>query len=81
MATYSVYILECNDGSLYTGIATDVARRFAEHRAGTGAKYTRSRGAVRVVYSAVCGSRSEAQKQEAKIKRMSRREKVTLLNG
>ena len=45
---YYVYMLRCEDGSLYTGITTDLARRFEEHRNGKGAKYTRSRGAVRI---------------------------------
>jgi putative endonuclease len=79
MATYSVYILECDDGSLYTGIALDVERRFAEHKRGTGARYTRSRGAVRIVYQEVCGTRSVAQKREAHIKRMATRDKHALV--
>jgi putative endonuclease len=79
MATYSVYILECADGSFYTGVTTDVDRRFKEHQAGTGARYTRSRGAVRMVYAEVCGTRSEAQKREASIKRLTRQEKKSLV--
>jgi predicted GIY-YIG superfamily endonuclease len=79
MATYSVYIVACADGSLYTGVATDVLRRLEEHRSGKGAKYTRGRAPLRLVYSEVCGTRSVAQKREAAIKRMTRAEKETLV--
>ena len=67
--TYFLYILECADGSLYTGITTDVARRFEEHKTGKGAHYTRSHKPVRVAYSEPCGNRSDAQKREAEIKK------------
>ena len=76
---YWVYILRCADASLYTGIATDVERRAAEHNSGTGAKYTRSRRPVTVVYREVCADKSAALKREAAIKRLTRTEKLALI--
>jgi len=76
---YIVYILECNDGTLYTGITTDIARRLKEHTEGIGSKYTKARGVRKVVYKEVCVNRSEASKREAEIKRLSRDEKIHLL--
>lgn len=76
---YFVYLVECADGTLYTGISTDVARRVAEHNAGTGAKYTRARRPVRVVYVEEAGDRSEASRREFEIKRLSRKEKEALI--
>ena len=77
--TYSVYILECNDGTLYTGVSNDVEKRFAAHLVGEGAKYTRARGAKRIVYTEQCGTRGEAQQREAAIKKMTRSEKQSLI--
>jgi putative endonuclease len=74
-----VYILRCRDGSLYTGVATDVDRRFAEHRAGTGARYTRSHKPAKVVYRRKLGSRSKALKREAQIKKWPRKQKLELI--
>jgi len=76
---YSVYIIRCADDSLYTGITTDVARRFAEHKEGKGARYTRARGAVKVVYVEKYKNRSMASKREAEIKRYTRAEKLALI--
>lgn len=76
---YFVYILQCEDGSLYTGLTTDVKRRFAEHKAGTGGAYTRSHGAERLVYAEKKKDRSAASKREAEIKRLSRAEKMALI--
>ena len=76
---YFVYILKCADESLYTGVTTDVARRFNEHAAGTGARYTRAHGAKRIVYTEACGDRASAQKREAAIKRLSRGEKLEVV--
>ena len=76
---YFVYILKCKDGSLYTGITTDVKRRFVEHRAGTGGHYTRSRGVVKVLYTEKCKDRGMALKREASIKRMKRVDKLYLI--
>lgn len=76
---YFVYILECADGSLYTGITTDVARRLAEHKKGIGSNYTRARGVKKLVYKETHKDRSSASKREAFIKRLSRKEKLQLL--
>jgi len=76
---YFVYILECADKSLYTGITTDVERRFAEHKAGTGAQYTRTRKAICVRYVESCTDRSSASKREAAIKKLSREQKLLLI--
>ncbi len=77
---YSVYILECSDGSLYTGIARDVTRRVDEHRRGKGARYTRSHGVKALRYVEEVGTRSAAQKREASIKGLSREKKLLLIN-
>jgi putative endonuclease len=79
--TYAVYIVECADRTLYTGIATDVTRRLAEHNgSGTrGARYTSARRPVRLIYVADFADRSTACKEEARIKRMSRMEKQALI--
>lgn len=76
-----VYILECADGTLYTGISTDMERRCSQHNAGTGARYTRSRLPVKIVYFESCGSQSEALKREAAIKAYSRTEKLNLIRS
>ena len=76
---YYVYILKCADGSLYTGITTDVARRFAEHKNGSGAHYTRSHMPVKIVYTEKRNDRSRAQKREAEIKKLSRVLKLKLI--
>ena len=74
-----VYILECKDGTLYTGITTDVEKRCAAHRSGKGAKYTRGRGPLELVYCEECVDHSAALKREAEIKKLSRREKEKLI--
>jgi len=77
---YYLYILECADKSLYTGIATDLARRLEEHNnSSLGAKYTRGRRPVKLVYSKKFRNRSLASKAEAKIKKLSREEKLALI--
>lgn len=78
---YYVYILECDDGSLYTGITTDLKRRLKEHKSGSGARYTRSRKAARFVYTEKRPDRSSALKREAEIKRWPKRKKLDLING
>lgn len=75
---YIVYMLECADGSLYTGITTNLARRFAEHQAGTGAAYTRSHAVVRVAYSEAQPNRAAASQREAAIKKLPRATKLAL---
>ena len=74
-----VYILRCGDGTLYTGITTDVEKRFATHCAGKGAKYTRGRGPLEIVYREECSGHSAALKREAEIKKLSREEKENLI--
>ncbi|MCD7946850.1 MAG: GIY-YIG nuclease family protein [Oscillospiraceae bacterium] len=76
---YTVYMLRCADGTLYTGITNDLTRRIAVHNSGKGAKYTRGRLPVKLVYSAPCPNKSEALRMELVIKRMNRREKEALL--
>lgn len=76
-----VYMLRCADGSLYTGIATDVARRFAEHCSGRGAKYTRSHPPLAVVYCEECEDKGAALRREAAIKKLPRGKKLELAEG
>ena len=78
---YTVYMLHCRGGALYTGIARDLAKRLAEHRAGKGSKYVRSRLPVRVVLTESARTLSAALKREAAIKRMSRAFKRQLVRG
>ena len=79
MSAWSVYIVSCADGSLYTGISCDVPRRVAVHNSGRGAKYTRSRLPVRLVYQEDLDDRSSALKREAEIKRMGSNDKQRLV--
>lgn len=76
-----VYILRCSDNTLYTGITNDLDRRVAMHNKGTGAKYTRSRGPVHVVYMERCADQSAALQREAAIKKLTRNEKLELIEG
>ena len=76
---HHVYIVECADGSLYTGHTTDVERRVAEHNAGTGAKYTRGRTPVELVYKESFAGRSAAMSREHEIKAFSRARKDELV--
>lgn len=76
--TWKLYILRCGDGSLYTGITTDVENRLEAHRSGKGAKYTRGRGPLELVYSEDCGDHSAALKRELEIKALPREEKLKL---
>ena len=77
--TWKLYILRCKDGTLYTGITTDVEKRLAAHRAGKGAKYTRGRGPLELVYQETCGDHSAALKRELEIKALPREEKQKLI--
>ncbi len=80
MATrHVVYVLECADGTFYTGYTTDLQRRIDEHNDGNGAKYTRGRTPVRLLYHERYNSRSAAMSREYKIKQLSRREKERLV--
>ena len=76
---YFLYLLQCRDKSIYTGITTDVARRLAEHKAGTGGNYTRSHGADRILYTEEFKNRSMASKREAEIKKWPRGKKRNLI--
>ena len=76
-----VYILRCGDGTLYTGITDDVPRRLAAHRAGKGAKYTRGRGPLELVYQERVPDKSAALRREAAIKRLRRGEKERLIES
>lgn len=78
--THYVYIVECTDGSLYTGYTTDVTRRVEEHNAGDGAKYTRGRRPVEVVYVEPFSDRSPAMAREYEIKQLSTRDKRALID-
>ena len=75
-----VYILRCKDDSLYCGITPDVEKRLEQHRSGKGAKYTRGRGPLEVVYTEECNNHSDALKREYTIKRLSRIEKLKLID-
>lgn len=75
---YFVYILECNDGTLYTGWTVDIQRRLNRHNQGLGAKYTRSRCPVTLKYLEECTSKNEACRREAQIKRYTRESKLAL---
>ncbi len=79
--SWTVYLLRCSDGSLYTGITNDLARRLAAHRAGAGAAYTRSRRPLALVYRERCSGRSAALRREAAIKRLDRAAKLRLVRG
>ena len=76
--TWWVYILRCGDGTFYTGVTTDVAARLETHRAGKGAKYTRSRGPLQLAYSEKCEDKTLAFQREYAIKQLKRSEKAAL---
>ena len=82
MPDWYLYLVRCRDGSLYTGITTDVARRFAEHREnrGAGAKYLRGRGPLRLVFEKKLGGRSLALGVESKVKKLSKAKKEALVS-
>ena len=75
---WKLYILRCGDGSLYTGIAVDVQARLEAHRSGKGAKYTRGRGPLELVYTEVCGTHSDALKREYAVKALTTEQKRAL---
>ena len=81
MDTWNVYVVRCSDGSLYTGIALDVARRVTEHNSDDvlAARYTRGRRPVMLVYQEKCDTRSAACKREYEIKQMGKQEKLMLI--
>ena len=78
--TWYLYILRCKDSTLYTGITTDVEKRFEAHQSGKGAKYTRGRGPLELVYRETCGTYSDALKRECAVKELSRLQKQDLID-
>ena len=76
-----VYILECSDGTLYTGITTDLDKRLKTHNNGKGAKYTKTRLPVALKASFEAEDRSKASKEEYRIKQLTRKEKLKMING
>nr|WP_241856172.1 GIY-YIG nuclease family protein [Sulfurimonas lithotrophica] len=81
MSKWKVYVLKCADDTLYTGVATDLDRRLDEHNSSTkGAKYTRVRRPVELVYYENCADRVDASRREYEIKQLSRKEKLELIN-
>lgn len=79
--SWQVYILRCGDDTLYTGITDDLSRRIAAHNAGKGAKYTRGRGPVTLVYTEICHDKSCALKREHAIKALPRSKKLALIDA
>ena len=75
-----VYMLECANKTLYTGITNDLDRRMAEHAAGKGARYTKGRGPFRLVYREICQGRAEASRRETAIKSLARAQKLRLFS-
>jgi putative endonuclease len=76
-----LYIIRCSDGSLYTGITTDISRRLKEHNAKKGAFYTQNKTPVKLAYQESMANQSEARRREAQIKRLTHKEKIGLLNN
>ena len=81
MSNWYLYLIRCRDGSFYTGISTDVARRFAQHqeKGGAGSKYLKSRGPLTLVFKKKLGSNSLALKVERKVKKLSKARKEELI--
>jgi len=81
MKSYYVYIVECSDGTLYTGITVDLEARLKAHNDGTGAKYTKPRRPVKLWHWELHRGRSKATKREHAIKKLSRKQKLRLIEG
>ena len=81
MNEWCVYIVRCSDDTLYTGITNDLDKRLKAHNGGTGAKYTKARGPVVLVYAETAADRSAASKREYAIKKLSRAEKLVLISS
>ena len=83
MSNWYLYIIRCSDGTLYTGISTDVDRRFTQHQSEgyAGSRYLKGRGPLSLVFKAKLGSRSLALKVEHRVKRMAKARKEKLING
>ncbi|RZO92535.1 MAG: GIY-YIG nuclease family protein [Gammaproteobacteria bacterium] len=78
--SWHVYILECNDSSLYTGITNDLEKRIIAHNSGKGAKYTKARLPVKLIYKESYKTKSDSLKREFEIKKLKRTEKLKLIN-
>lgn len=78
-AAWLLYVLKCRDGTLYTGITTDVLRRVQQHNDGRASRYTRSRLPVKLLFSEPCRAHSQALKKEYAVKRLSRKEKIAYI--
>ena len=76
---WSLYVLECSDGTLYTGITNDLSRRLAQHNSGRASRYTRGRLPVKLVHAERCTDRSQALKREYALKQLSRSEKIAAI--
>lgn len=81
MGSWHLYLVRRSDGALYTGIATDVERRLAEHAAGSGAKFLRGHGPLELVFREEVGSRGAALRAELRVKALPRAEKLALVDG
>lgn len=81
MTSWYLYLIRCTDNRLYTGITTDVSRRFAEHQAGKGAKALRGKGELTLVFHQPIGDRSQALRAEYRIKQLSKTQKEQLVDG
>lgn len=81
MPAWYLYLVRCADGSIYTGVSTDVARRLAEHRSGKGARYLRGRGPLLLARKMRIGDKSTACRIEALVKRLPRKKKEDLIRG
>ncbi len=79
MKNWKVYVVRCRDGSLYTGISDDVRKRVEMHNTGKGARYTRGRGPVKLVYEENCGDKGKALRREHEIKKMDKSDKERLV--
>ena len=77
--SWSLYIIQCQDGSLYTGITTDISRRIKEHNAKKGAFYTQNKTPVKLVYQEEMANQSQARRREAEIKKLTRKQKLELI--
>ncbi len=78
---WHVYIVECRDGTLYTGISNDVDKRIRDHNSGIGSKYTKGRRPVKLLASWDCADKSDASKMEYRIKRLTREDKLRSIRG
>jgi putative endonuclease len=78
---WSVYIVKCKDGKLYTGISNDVSKRVATHNRGQGCRFTKYRHPVKLVYQEYCGSKSTARKRELEIQGFTRSKKLALIES